>query len=272
MPADKPRPRRRKPINTFAVVYYGSTGSTWLIATLKNSKGVYVPAFEPLETWQWKTDDQTKLTWLRNAFSPPADRSDATAMRAWLVGFEAGPEFKGPPKRAFHTIGIKVMPTALADQAALLGVFAEKRTRLVFIERANRIKHALSLYRHHEEGKSQFLGSGVQKPTRVKLKRFERWLAESQRQHDTGVAFRVEATALLGGDDVLTLEYEDLVSPEGKQTVITEVSRFLGLSEPQLAGSGFRKSTPDDLRKAVANYDALFRRYRDTELAGYFEA
>ncbi|HKZ25504.1 MAG TPA: hypothetical protein VJ398_06905 [Acidimicrobiia bacterium] len=34
---------------SFVVVYYGNTGSTWLVETLSTSPEVLVPAFEPLE-------------------------------------------------------------------------------------------------------------------------------------------------------------------------------------------------------------------------------
>ena len=261
--------RRRKPINTFAVVYYGSTGSTWLIATLKNSKGVYVPAFEPLETWQWKAPDTEKLAWLRNAFSPPMDRDDEEAMAAWMNGFTSSPEFKGPPQRTFHTIGTKITAGAVEDQGALLDLLGDRGTRLVFLQRENRVKHALSLYRHHEEGKSQFRRSGTQSATKVNLRRFDHWLADSTRQHAQSTAFHTTAVDRLGPDDVIALEYASIVSGADKAEVIGAVASFLGLSDPAIASESFEKATPDDLQAAISNYDRVYQRYRGTECGRY---
>ena len=258
-------------VDSFAVVYYGNTGSSWLLETLGTAPGVVIPAFEPLESWAWAVDSQVKLGWLRNAFSPPEER-EGEGFERWVEGLAQSPQFEQLPTKSFSTVGLKMTWNAIPDTAGLLDCLLELGTKLVFLDRNNRIKHALSLYRYHEETKSQFGGgAGVRPPSKVKLRRFDYWVEESIRLHDELNEFRSQAGAVLPADASTTVAYEDFVTPAGKAAVLEHLAGFLDFDLNQIAHSGFQKATPDDLQSALLNYQQVFRRYRRTPLAVYFE-
>jgi len=256
---------------SFVVVYYGNTGSSWLVETLSTSEDVLVPAFEPLELWAWDAPDAEKMAWIRGAFTPPEPRTPA-AMQRWFEEMSSSPQFKGVKGREqFRIVGFKMTEGTLTDQAALLRLLDELGTRVITLHRSNRLKHALSLYRYHEENKSQFDGKGLRPPSKLDLARFDGWVHESTRLHDRLVAFRLMVDDLLGTGRGLELSYEEFVTAEGKQATIERVGEFLGLDVGVMKQSRFEKATPDDLAKAVVNYRALRRRYRSTDLARWLD-
>jgi hypothetical protein len=257
-------------MGSFLVVYYGNTGSSWLIETLGRAASVVIPAFEPLEWWAWQADSEEKLAWLDHAFSPPAERS-GPAFEAWLKGLEVAPGFERLYGREFSSVGLKMTCGAIPDTAKLLDLLGERATKLVILQRRNRIKHALSLYRYHEEQKSQFDRAGVRPPTRLKRRRFDYWVHDSIRLHDDSKAFKDQAEKALGASAVVGVQYEEFVDAEGKVEVIDRLSDFLEIESPALDPGGFQKATPDDLRSAVVNYAQLQRWYRGTPLAVHFD-
>lgn len=257
-------------VDSFVVIYYGNTGSSWLVQTLGSAPDVLIPAFEPLETWAWQGSADEKLAWLRGAFSPPEAR-EGPAFDAWLAELGKSPQFSQLPTSDFSVVGLKMTWSAVPDGEALLDLFREKRTRLVFLQRENRIKHALSLYRYHEEKKSQFELAGVRPPSKVKLRRFDYWVEDSIRLHGELAAFRDRAQEALTPEALITVAYEDFIPPEGKVEVVDRLAGFLGIESPPLGASHFEKSTPDDLRSAILNYRRVRRRYRQTPLAVHFD-
>ena len=257
-------------VDSFVIIYYGNTGSSWLVQTLGSAPGVLIPAFEPLESWVWKAGPEEKLAWLRNAFSPPRER-EGPELDTWIADLARSPQFSKLPTIDFSTVGLKMSWSAVTDTGALLTLLEEKGTKLVFLERGNRIKHALSLYRYHEEEKSQFELAGVRPPSKVKFDRFEHWVKDSIRLHEELTAFRTKALATLSPGSLTTVAYEEFVTSEGKVAVIDRLAGFLGIESPSLEASHFEKATPDDIRSAVLNFNRLRRRYRRTPLAEYFE-
>jgi hypothetical protein len=257
-------------MGSFLVVYYGNTGSSWLIETLGSAASVVIPAFEPLEWWAWQAGSEEKLAWLHNAFSPPAERN-GPAFEAWLKGLEVAPGFEQLYGKDFSSIGFKMTCGAIPDAAALLGLLKERATKLVILQRRNRIKHALSLYRYHEEQKSQFERAGVRPPTRLKRRRFDYWVQDSIRLHEDSEAFKDQAETALGSSALVAVQYEEFVTAPGKTAVIDRLSGFLEIESPAPDTRGFEKATPDDLRSAVINYSQLRRWYRGNPLAVHFD-
>jgi hypothetical protein len=253
----------------FVVLYYGNTGSSWLIETLGHAPGVLVPAFEPLEAWAWKAPDREKVAWMRNAFSIPVERSGPSFDR-WIEGLEASPQFKGLTSTDFTTIAFKMTNSALRSDAAMVDVFEEFGTRLVFLRRENRIKHALSLYRYHEEKKSQFDHAGIRPPSDVDLKLFKKWLSESEKLDSSFAAFQDACERRLGAGILIDVAYEEFVSEDGKQQTIERLARFLELPGGGYEPGGFKKATSDDLKSAVVNYRALRRKFGRGDMAKFF--
>ena len=256
-------------MRSFLLVYYGGTGSSWLLHSLGSVPRVLVPASEPLEAWAWDADDDQKLAWLAAALAPPQP-DDVPGIERWVDALCRAPQVEGLAKRNFDTVGFKLSLEAIADHDRLLEVLGASNTRLVFLERANRIKHALSLYRSHEQQKDQFHDEGQQEPTRVKLRRFHRWVEVSVAAHRTSVAFRSRCLPVLGETRIHTVFYEELLDDAGKAAVIDRLAGFIGLDPAKVRPSSYRKATPDDLATAIVNYRAVERRYAGGPLAGFF--
>lgn len=257
-------------MRSFILAYYGNTGSSWLIQMLGSAPNVHVPAFEPVEPWAWKVDEEARLRWIRNAFTPPPERSGA-AFDAWVEGLAASPQFDKLLKTEFDTIGFKMTSDAFSDEEPFLDMCRELGTKLVFLHRNNRIKHALSLYRYHEEEKSQFHEGGVKPPSKVRLRTFDHWVERSAFMHDKHMGFRADAAGYLGGDQVMEVAYEDFVDSEGKKATLTTIGAFLDLDPDGFQGAIFEKATPDDLSTAVVNYGKLKRHYRKSDYARFFD-
>ncbi|MFZ0493512.1 MAG: hypothetical protein WAM81_10010 [Acidimicrobiia bacterium] len=255
---------------SFIVFYYGNTGSSWLVETLGSAPGVIIPAFEPVEEWAWKASDEDKLEWIRNALSPPLGRG-GEAFESWVAGLARSPQFNGLPDKEFESVGFKMNGQTLDDLEGLIRTASEVGAKAIFLERDNRLKHALSLYRYHEEFKSQFDHSGVRPSTKVDFKKFERWLIDSHRLHSNQRAFRALAASMLGWDRMIDVTYEDFITSEGKAAVIDRLAGFLGLDRSAIGESGFAKATPDGLQQAVVNYGQFRKRFIGTPLEVYLD-
>ena len=255
-------------MQTFLLVYYGNTGSSWLIQTLGSAPAVFVPAFEPLEKWAWDVSDSERLEWIRLVFSPPGDRS-GPVYEEWLARLAENPHFSAPQRLGFSMVGFKMHAHAIDDRMALLQPLQELGSRVILLQRRNRIKHALSLYRYHEESKSQFDKQGVRPPSEVDLSVFHRWVRESvvlQRQSEV---FWAKAVAVLGRDSLARVEYEDFIDEPGKVATMERLAGFIGIEEFSYTASPLRKATSDSLSEAVVNYPALAERYAGTEFAQF---
>lgn len=255
-------------MNSFVLVYYGNSGSSWLIEALGGGPDVLVPAFEPLESWAWKASDAEKADWIRVVFNPP-EELQGDDLAAWLEKLRKTPQFVELKKTSFSHVAFKMTASAFKNRDRFLEVVEETESKLVFLRRDNRVKHALSLYRYHEEKKSQFDHAGVRPPSRVELRTFDKWLRSSSALDRELSALTDTALARLGAERVATVTYEEFVDDDGKRAVLDRLTDFLSIQ--QSATSVFKKATADDLRRAVVNYDELKHRYRKTEFARFFD-
>ena len=242
----------------FVCLYYGGTGSSWLLNTLETSPEVLIPAYEPLEWMHWKAADEAKLAWVDAVLDPP-DPGDETAMAAWLERLTASPQFVPFDPKPFRVVGFKMSPEAVHEPAALLDLVAKRDARLLGIVRHNRVKHALSLYRTHEEDKHQFHGEGLLPATRLRRRAFLKWLDYSERVHADMQRLMGAAVARVGSDGVMEVPYEEFVTAEGKARTVARVGAFLGMDPSTTTWSRYQKATPDDLHSAVENYAAMER-------------
>jgi len=249
---------------SFLLVFYGNTGSSWLIQTLGNIPGVFVPGFEPLDEWAWDTDDSERLAWLRTVLTPPAER-DGPGYENWLAALHAHPHFRDPRDPAFGHVGFKMRSHSIRDRMAVLSSLEELGSRLIVLERRNRIKHALSLYRYHEEEKSQFDKSGVRPPSDLDLEVFHHWVTASvdlQRQSDV---FWAKAMQVLPKEVSTRLQYEDFLDEPGKVATMKHLTGFLGIDAPSYTPSGLEKATSDSLPESIVNFEAIVDRYTGSE-------
>ncbi|MDH3605434.1 MAG: sulfotransferase [Acidimicrobiia bacterium] len=255
-------------MRSFLLVFYGNTGSSWLVQTIGSDSEVFVPGFEPLERWAWEVTDAERLDWMRTVFSPPEDRS-GPAYAAWLEELGKNPHFQEPRRADFTYAGFKMHAHSIEDRTALLKLLLDSETKVVLLERRNRIKHALSTYRHHEEGKSQFEKAGVRPPSLLDLEKFHAKVEESVALHGQSQEFWDEAVAMLGPEAIIRVQYEDFVDGPGKDATMERVAGFLGIANYTYKGSALKKATPDNLATAVINFDELTARYAGTEFEQY---
>jgi hypothetical protein len=254
----------------FVCIYYGNTGSSWLMSALSESPQIHVPGFEPIETWAWDAPVAERLAWLAKMLSPPVERS-GDEYRRWLAALRASPQVtKDPVDPGFTLTGIKMTDLPATDTAAVLDVLEETGSKVIHLTRANRLKHALSLYRYHDEDKSQFHGKDDYSPTKVEFRRFRDWLEESERLHQQGVRIGEQCAYVLGADRVFELAYEEFTDAAGKRQVLDRLATFLGI--PAEFGSGeYAKATPDSLSEAISNYGVFRLRHRFTRYSGLLD-
>ena len=253
----------------FVCIYYGNTGSSWLLEMLGSSPDVLVPGFEPIEGWAWDADHDAKLRWLETAMTPPEVRYGPD-YAAWVDELRASPQVKGDLlKPSFTQVGFKMNDLAAVEPERVADVLARTGARVIFLTRENRIKHALSLYRYHDEEKSQFHGKDRYAPTTVRFRRFDEWVKESQRLHDQAMHIRDVCVGRLGEGAVFDVGYREFVDAAGKRDVSDRLAEFLGIA-PGGGDGKYAKATPDDLRSAVTNYRALRLRYLPTRYRHYF--
>lgn len=182
----------------------------------------------------------------------------------------ASPQVDRDPPSDFEIVGLKLTIDAVKKWDSLSEVFQSAGTRLVFLRRRNRLKHALSLYRHHEEDKSQFKFEGQLPASKLDLRRFDKWLRKSVELHDESLAEQASWEARTGPDRALALYYEEFVDEEGKKATVKQVCQFIGADCSHMPFSSYyRKATPDSLADSVTNYRELADRYITTEFGKY---
>ena len=255
-------------MKSFLLIYYGNTGSSWLIGTLGSAPAAFIPGFEPLEKWAWEVSDAERLEWMRLVFGGPQERS-GPSYEAWVDRLGENPHFGAPRRPDFSVVGFKMHAHTIDDRQAMLRLLRDAGSRVIVLERHNRIKHALSLYRYHEESKSQFDRQGVRPPSRVDLDVFQRWVKESVALHRQSEVFWSDAKGVLGSDALARVFYEDFIDEPGKVKTMERLAPFVGIEGFSYEASPFKKATADSLEEAVVNFSELSARYAGTEFAEF---
>lgn len=231
--------------------------------TIRNAPGVWIPGFEPLERHHWKAPDEEKAAWLASALS---DRPQAEPDRlSWLQDLNRSPQVDREPPDEYNLVGLKLTLDAVRNWNSLSEVFLAAGTKLIFLRRRNRLKHALSLYRHHEEDKSQFKFEGQLPASKLDLKRYDKWLRKSDDLHTESLEEQAAWEASAGDSRALALDYEDFVDDEGKKRTIKAVCGFIGADCSGMSFSSYyRKATADSLADSITNYREFADRYITT--------
>ena len=99
----------RRTMAGLVCIYYGNTGSTWLIQLLGASPQVLIPGFERIEGWAWDAPAGERVDWLRTALMPPANR-DGDTYDVWVTVLQASPQVMEAlnSKPNFEHVGFKM--------------------------------------------------------------------------------------------------------------------------------------------------------------------
>jgi len=228
-----------------------------------------IAGYEPLEWMHWKVDEATRLGWVRAAWNPP-ERSDSVAMAAWYESLATNPQYVDTEKRDFEGVGFKMSASAVENHSELLRIADESESIVLAMVRRNRVKHALSLYRAHEEDKHQFQDQGLMEASTIAPRKFRKWLKQSSADHEAAMALVAKARSTLGGDRVVEIAYEDFVDDAGKASTVESLANVFGVDAATFSYSRYRKSTPDSLSEAITNYDQLAAAFRSSKYRNYF--
>ena len=176
-------------------------------------------------------------------------------------------------RTAAPAYGCKILSYQLRDvqrflpspEAFLRGLHREHGFRVLYLRRANLLRHALSNIRarrdtfHRKKGDRTEAAALTVDPDHV-----VEWMESS-------AALRAYEQKLLTGLPHLSLTYEhDIRDAAAHQATVDAVCDYLGVPSAP-AESAYRKVAPRSLRESVANYDALARRLAGTRFESYLE-
>jgi hypothetical protein len=283
----KPSSRARP----FVIFFSGSEGTTFFGDTLSRCKDVYIPAREPLEAhhvYNKGVSNATKLKWIYKVleFGHAPDRSqwiedlgslipdlplnwEPTHLEnARSVGFRIRPSaFSGPILPA-GTDGLRgTLRRILGNEdpfVRILHRLDECRGGMVCFHRVNTLKRAVSNYRMVHERKSQFrrrdLSPSHISPQRLQedMDRYQGYMGQYKRL--VRMASRLKVP-------VLEVAYEDVLKdPVG---TFQRFFELVGLPMDEgvrdiAASSRYQKSTNDDLRNVLVNYDEILDYFKGT--------
>jgi hypothetical protein len=185
--------------------------------------------------------------------------------RLWVEGLRA--------KSGARAYGCKVkiyqltVEQRVKDPAAWLRTMHDHGWRVISLRRTNIVRHVMSNMVLVQSGQPHRYGDEwhVDQVT-VPIDDF---LTLVRQRVAVGEAER----AALEGIPHIEFEYErDLLDPSARQSVVDRAYDFLEIPRSPLVDSPLRRTSIDDLRQLVANYDELAEALRDTPFAAQLDA
>lgn len=234
-----PWSRRPAPTSRFVILFPGRTGSSLLVSCLASH-----PEIEAEGERLVRLDAAAQDQWLRDHYT----RTRAEAIRA---------------------VGFKTKPKDVRDRAAFQSLLDALDVRPITLLRRNLVKLAVSTINarriHEATGRwNNAAGAPELTPIAIEPEELEKQIAacDMAQREVMLLAEGLRAPAL-------PLEYEDLLAD--RDAVLGRITGFLGVRPlPMQAGTG--KATPDDLRSALLNHDALREHFRGTAREADFSA
>jgi LPS sulfotransferase NodH len=176
--------------------------------------------------------------------------------------------FDAPRSRRCRAVGFKTKPKDVWDLVAFGEVLRARDVRVVSLRRRNPVKLAVSTLNarrlHERSGRWNRVASDPELgPLQVAP-------AELSAVIERCTAAQAEVDALVGalGLASIALDYEDLLVD--RTAWLRRVTDFLGVA-PLSAAGRVEKATDDDLRVALADFDAHAAYFRATAHAPHFD-
>jgi LPS sulfotransferase NodH len=222
------------PGRPFLIFFQGRSGSTYLSEALDSHPDVRC--------------EIERLVGLR--------KSGAEEQMNWIRGFLAGSEDRG-----VSAIGFKTKLDDVLDPQALADVLKRLNARIILLSRLNVVKMVVSWF--NSERLFDLTGDWNQYPPAAALEPFEIDLEKFDRRLGLVLHGKSRLDAYVHSLDLPLIQvcYEDILT--NRQRTIGRVCEFLDVEPMPLKGQCV-KSTNDNLRKVVANFDLLHRFYEGT--------
>lgn len=138
--------------------------------------------------------------------------------------------------------------------------------RVLYLRRANLLRHALSNIRARREGFHQKQSDGPREQTALTVdpEHVVEWMNSSK-------ALRAYERRLLKGIPHLSLTYEEhMQDSSNHQSTVDAVCEYLGIESAPVE-TEYQKVAPRSLREGVANYDSLAEHIASTEYEKYLD-
>lgn len=168
----------------------------------------------------------------------------------------------------YQVVGFKTKPKDILQRQELARVLQAAGTRVILLQRRNRIKLLVSLLNavrlnvatgdwnlYHESDRQTML--------KVDVSEFKAWL-ENVERHNSELNAYARGLHL----PTLNLYYEDILVEE--ESSFRRVCDFLEVPYQELCGN-CKKNTSDDLREVVANFDELKTSFSGTRYVTMFD-
>ena len=223
----------------FVILFPGRTGSSYLVSCLASHPEIVAEGERLVrQTAEWQRD------WMRALYRDP----------------------KPAPVK---TAGFKTKLKDVWDRGEFAALLAELDVRVITMARRNIVKLAVSTLNarrvHAATGRwNRTADSPELGPLESPATEIVGMVARCAAAQDEVLAF-ARTLALPS----LALEYEEILAD--RDAFLARVTDFLGVSRHPLAGE-FAKSTDDDLRRALADFDAVRAAFRGTPREVDFEA
>lgn len=232
----------RPQLRRFAILFVERSGSTYLATSLASHPEICAKREQFAQLRQQGADGTAQLEWARSFWKGP------------LIGRE----------RAF---GFKTKIEDILDPAGLAETLSDFKVRIIQLQRRNLVKAVVSTINakrlYEASGNWNLLKESDRLPAfEVDREEFEHLLRERIRW-DQELEQYVSALDL----PRLQLHYEDLLQSEA--SFLGQVFEFIGVSPKPVKGKTY-KSTKDDLRQVVLNFDELRAAYTGTPYHAMF--
>lgn len=234
-------PTLRRSVTRFVVLFPGRSGSTYVISALDahpqiSAKGEVLDPLRP-------EGPEAQLDWTRRYF-------------------------RGRFVNRNRAVGFKTKLRDVLDQDGFARILDEFDARLVYLDRRNDVKHAIS--RITARRLKDTTGRWNRYDGDARLDAFPVDPADFEERLEAVEAEKATIAEYVGTLDrpLLHLDYEDLLAEP--TATFHQLLGFLGLPPAPIRGTTL-KNTSDDLREVVTNFDELRARYAGTRYAPMFD-
>jgi hypothetical protein len=221
-------------LQRFTIFFQGRSGSTYLVEALDSHPRIRC--------------EIEQLVGLR--------KTGADGQLKWIEQFFAGEE-----EPRVSAVGFKTKLDDMLDKGAIAELLRRVDAKVILLSRLNVMKMIVSWF--NSERLYEATGEWNQYPPGSRMDPFEVDLEKFDRRLGLVLHGKARLEAYVRSLKLPKLQvcYEDLLTNE--QRTLRQICDFLGVEAMPLQGRCI-KTTSDDLRQVVTNYDELYAQYKGT--------